>query len=114
MTFAVHGLLAGLVLLLAALKMGGHIEWSWWCVVLPLWAPITAAGAVAYVTAGSVVAGTLGLVGEGAAGQVWGEAGKDERMGGSRAAGSKDPRKGRDVRVRGEQGGPRANGEKAR
>lgn len=33
--------LSGLLLLFIALKLTGHIDWSWWWVMSPIWVPLS-------------------------------------------------------------------------
>lgn len=40
------GLFGLLGLLFIALKLTGHIDWSWWWVLAPFWAPFAIAGAI--------------------------------------------------------------------
>lgn len=48
---AIQLLMIGLALLFIGLKLTGHIDWSWWWVLAPLWGP----AAVILTIAGSVI-----------------------------------------------------------
>lgn len=39
----VHIFLPGLALLFIGLKLTGHIAWSWWWVLAPIWIPVAIA-----------------------------------------------------------------------
>lgn len=43
------GPLTLLCLILIALKLSGHIAWSWWWVMSPMWAPFLVVGVLATV-----------------------------------------------------------------
>lgn len=43
------GFLGLLTVLFVALKLTGHISWSWWAVTSPLWAPLAVVTAVGIV-----------------------------------------------------------------
>lgn len=53
-------LMVGVFLVFLTLKLTGQIDWSWWCVTLPLWG-VLALIAVAALVAG-VAAGVMSLV----------------------------------------------------
>lgn len=56
-----NGLASLLVLfLLAGLKLGGVVTWSWWAVTAPLWIPVLALIAIALPLAGSALTSRLG------------------------------------------------------
>ena len=38
------GFLEALLLLFIGLKLTGHVAWSWWWVMAPLWAPVSLFG----------------------------------------------------------------------
>jgi hypothetical protein len=41
--------LEGLALLFIALKLTGHISWSWWWVLAPIWIPLVLVALIAIV-----------------------------------------------------------------
>ena len=58
---AFFGFLVLVTMLLTALKLTGHIAWSWWWVLAPLWGPpIAAAGVFVVVMTVMTIAASRG------------------------------------------------------
>lgn len=54
------GFLGLLAILFIGLKLTGYIDWSWWWVLAPLWAPL--AVVLGILAAMAIVAGIVGVV----------------------------------------------------
>ena len=52
-TIDLGGLVLGVLgVLLVGLKLTGHIDWSWWVVLAPFWAPLVSAAVFAVLLLG--------------------------------------------------------------